>query len=105
MPRDRLMVEYQPVITGSKATTQRCSLRFPRRFLSVLSLFILAKNRRHFPHSYFHIDGNKHSSLRASSPGALTAGREKEEELATTCLEYLNISASKKSMRNSDWRR
>ena len=82
------MVEYQPVITGSKATTQRCSLRFPRRFLSVLSLFILAKNRRHFPHSYFHIDGNKHSSLRASSPGALTAGREKEEELATTSLEF-----------------
>ena len=82
------MVEYQPVITVSKATTQRCSLRFPRRFLSVLSLFILAKNRRHFPHSYFHIDGNKHSSLRASSPGALTAGREKEEELATTSLEF-----------------
>ena len=82
------MVEYQPVITVSKATTQRCSLRFPRRFLSVLSLFILAKNRRHFPHSYFNIDGNKHSSLRASSPGALTAGREKEEELATTSLEF-----------------
>ena len=56
--------------------------------MSVLSFFIIAKNRRHFPHSYFHIDGNKHSSLRASSLGALTAGREKEEELATTSLEF-----------------
>ena len=28
------------------------------------------------------------SSLRASSPGALAAGREKEEELATTSLEF-----------------
>ena len=32
---------------------------------------------------------------------ALAAGREKEGDLATTSLE----SASKKSMRNTDWRR
>ena len=36
--------------------------------------------------------------------GALAAGREKEGELATTFQEYL-ISASKKAMRNADWRR
>ena len=35
--------------------------------------------------------------------GALAAGREKEGELATTSLEV--DSASKKSMRNADWRR
>ena len=35
--------------------------------------------------------------------GALAAGREKEGELPTTSLEV--ASASKKSMRNADWRR
>ena len=36
--------------------------------------------------------------------GAVAAGREKEGQFATTFLEYL-ISASKKSVRNADWRR
>ena len=44
------------------------------------------------------------SSCGQALRGVLAAGREKEGELATTFLEYL-ICASKKSMRNADWRR